>query len=350
MNPYLFQLSGDGAFCEGDPGAEITLDGSEPDVDYELYLSGVPTGNIIEGTGSAISFGYINTIGLYTVEGFTDHCSETMVGQVFVHLMPLPEQASTPSGPEMACEGQTTTYIASEIDDADLYVWTLTPEEAGVLTPVIDTVHIAWTPDWTGTAQLILHGENLCGEGPESAPLEIEVGLTPEPAISGLQLVCDNTQEMYETADNPGSFYTWEVTGGVIAAGAGTYQVTVLWGEAGAGTVMVTEETGTGCVASAETFDVIIEECILVNEISDRQIKIYPNPARDILYVMLDGERRMNEARIINTFGQNMGMQRINADTDQFKLDVSMLTPGVYTLELKEMNNNVHTFRILIAR
>ena len=226
----------------------------------------------------------------------------------------------------------------------------MTPGESGILTPVFDTAHIAWTPGWTGTAQLSIHGENQCGQGPQSTPLEIEVGLTPDPVISGLQLVCDNTQEIYETANNPGSFYTWEVTGGVVTDGAGTHQATVLWGEAGSGTVMVTEETETGCMASADIFNVTIEECINVTEISQRQTKIYPNPARDILYIELNGENYIIEARVINTLGQVMETQKISADTGRFKLDVSTLTPGVYALELKGNKNTVNITRVLITR
>lgn len=98
-------------------------------------------------------------------------------------------------GSSQCGDGQTTTYTTSPINEADVYIWTLTPEEAGVLTPVSDTAHIAWNPGYTGMATLSVHGENLCGEGAESEPLEINVYLAPIPEILGLELACADYEE-----------------------------------------------------------------------------------------------------------------------------------------------------------
>ena len=52
------------------PGIKRTvfeLLGSETGINYELYNNGVPTGNIISGTGEGISFGLFTEEGNYTV-------------------------------------------------------------------------------------------------------------------------------------------------------------------------------------------------------------------------------------------------------------------------------------------
>lgn len=336
-NPVQFQVLGDGAFCQGSPGAEISLDGSETGVNYELYLAGTPTGNIVAGTGSPISFGIVNTIGLYSVSGYTGHCSEPMIGQVYVYELPLPEQAFMPFGPEQVCDHDNSTYVTTLIDNASVYIWTLSPEEAGEMTIVFDTAHIAWNNGFTGKAFLSVHGENICGAGPESDILEINVFLDPEPAISGPQLVCDNTPEIYETADNAGSFYSWEVTGGWITAGPGTHQVTVLWGDPGMGTVTVTEETADGCSTTTEAFEVTIEECIYIHEISAGNMQIYPNPVEDLLFLNIyTKDNTKLTFSIYNISGAVMHEEEVASGSDQdgYQFDVKGLGAGLYLLRV----------------
>ncbi len=305
-NPLQFDLTGEGSYCEGTEGSELILSGSETGVDYELYLDSEPTGIMMAGTGSPLNFGYFTEPGIYSAMGYTDYCSAFMVGQIYVHEILAPGQADMPIGPETGCDGQSATYATNPLADADVYIWTLTPEVAGVLTPVFEMVYITWNPGFTGNATLSVHGENLCGEGPESEPLEIGVFLTPTPEILGLQLVCSTYEEKYETADHDGSFYSWEVFGGVIVDGAGTYQVTVLWGNPGDGSVSVTETTDQGCSATAEILNVTIEICESVDEISSGNIRIYPNPARDLINIIINNntDDPVKKILITNSLGQ----------------------------------------------
>jgi len=336
-NPEQFQMVGDGAFCEGSPGAEIAIDGSETGVNYELYFAGNPTGNIMAGDGSPISFGFFTTVGLYSVYGYTDHCAEFMVGQVYVHELPLPEQAFMPVGPEQVCDHDSSTYVTTQVDDADVYIWTLSPGDAGEMTIVFDTVHIAWNPGFTGKAFLSVHGENLCGAGPESDDLEIDVYLDPEPAISGPQLVCDNTPEMYETANNTGSFYTWEVTGGEVTAGPGTHQVTILWGDPGMGTVTVTEETADGCSTTTESFEVTIEECIYIDESSTGNMRIYPNPVEDMLFMNIyTKDITKLTISIYSISGEVVYEEEVTTGSDEnsYQYNVARLGAGLYMLRV----------------
>ncbi|HRZ76601.1 MAG TPA: choice-of-anchor J domain-containing protein, partial [Bacteroidales bacterium] len=65
--PALFSVTGGGDYCAGGPGVPVGLSGSEAGITYELYADGAATGNIVAGTGSAISFGNILIAGTYTV-------------------------------------------------------------------------------------------------------------------------------------------------------------------------------------------------------------------------------------------------------------------------------------------
>lgn len=337
-NPLQFQMIGDGAYCEGDPGAEIVLDGSETGVSYELYFNNAPTGTVLPGTGSALSFGFHSTAGLYSVSGYTDHCFEFMVGQVYVHLLLLPPQPAMPNGPEIGCDGQDATYTTQPIAGAEVYIWTLSPEEAGILTPVFDTAHITWNTGFTGKADLSVHVENICGTGPESEVMEIDVFLSPVPAISGSQLVCDETEEMYETADNPGSFYSWEVTGGVITAGPGTHQVTVLWGTPGAGTVTVTEESADGCLTTTEPYNVTIDDCTgLEDDQKNLGIRVYPVPAGNVLNIeFLSGPGLFDRISISNSNGQVLLDQELDRTANSLQVNLSEIPSGLYFITVHQ--------------
>jgi len=67
------------------------------------------------------------------------------------------------------------------------------------------------------------------------------------------------TSSNYACNNNPGSTYEWTITNGVITAGQGTSNVTVLWGEEGAGTLTVVETNTEGCSGTPATIEVTIE-------------------------------------------------------------------------------------------
>jgi hypothetical protein len=340
-NPVQFFLVGAGGYCEGDPGAEITLDGSETGVSYELFKDNVTTGIIVPGTGAPLSFGYLAQSGLYTAAGFTPHCDETMVGQVYVHLIAAPGQAGTPEGPESACNNESSDYNTSGAANADEYTWTLNPESAGNLDPVGENCTVSWSASYSGKAYLSVTGTNACGDGLPSDELEISVNSIPVPAVSGQNLVCNDDEAEYTTAYNSGSTYDWAVTGGTITSGAGTSQVTVLWGYPGAGTVSVTETSADNCEGTSETFQVTIDDCTGLDEGTENQVKIFPNPARDKVSVTgLDNAtiRIINQTGIeVLTFSGLNGTQA---------LEIAGLSKGIYLLKV-ENSRGLFVFQLI---
>lgn len=134
-----------------------------------------------------------------------------------------------PTGPDTVCNNETSDYTSSGSDDADSYVWTLSPEDAGTVTGDGLSATVEWSSGFSGTATVGIAGVNDCGEGNPST-LDVETGTIPAPVINGENEVCDNTSEDYTTGQNEGSSYTWEIAGGTITGGQGTATVTVLWG------------------------------------------------------------------------------------------------------------------------
>ena len=287
QSPELFNLEGGGGYCLDGDGVEITLSGSETGTDYELYLDGDATGNVVAGTGSEISFGLITEEGNYTAVAYTPTCETEMDNVVTVEILYPPLEPATPTGPDVICDETSSDYESEGSDDADSYVWELSPQEAGTLTSEGLSATVEWNPDFNGLAYLSLYGVNDCGDGDPSEALEISVG-SPNPVIEGEDLVCDWSEESYTVENNDGSTYDWGVTGGSISDGQGTSTVTIAWEGEGAGTLVVTETTAGGCTGTSEVFNVIVDNCtgISQNE-ADQWLKVYPNPvAGDALTVI----------------------------------------------------------------
>lgn len=121
--PEIFDITPlvtDTAFCEGDPGIEVGLDGSESGVVYELYVDGSPAGSTVNGTGNAIYFGEQTTEGNYTVEAHREElstCTQVMNGSVNITENPLPDPEPYSDYPDPVCyeEGLSVTLYANDI-------------------------------------------------------------------------------------------------------------------------------------------------------------------------------------------------------------------------------------------
>ncbi len=91
-SPVVYNVTGGGSYCIGNPGRTLNLDDSETGVTYQLYINGNPAGTPVSGTGNFISFGQQTTIGAYTVVATNASlaCSATMTGSVNVNSVATP--------------------------------------------------------------------------------------------------------------------------------------------------------------------------------------------------------------------------------------------------------------------
>lgn len=337
--PVAYTLSNGGGYCEGGTGIELTIDGSEINVDYELYLDGVATGNFVTGTGSAISFGYQTDEGINTAKGTNDYCLEDMIGNAWIYIIYPPQQASTPTGPIEVCNNSDDTQYNTEgATNADTYIWTLIPPEAGTITGTGLEATVDWDESYSGSSFISVEGENECFIGPPSDELEVMVFESPNPEISGLTLVCNDEVAVYSTNDNPGNTYTWNVTGGTIISGAGTYEITIQWDTPGTGYINVTEENADGCSETTEDYQVTIDDCTGINELFSDQIKIYPNPAKNYLTIeFILNKESSYQLSLLNQIGKVVyQLKETGSFGKQITLvNTSNLPEGFYTIQFR---------------
>ena len=340
ISPEEFSLQGGGAYCVGGEGVEITLDGSQSGIEYDLLLDGDYTGISVDGTGSEVSFGMITDEGFYTAVGSNDNCTTPMMDQVEVEAIDLPAPPGTPEGEAFVCPGDIEDYETSGSEEAVTYIWTINPAEAGGVDGDGLIVTVTWNTDFIGEATLYVAGMNDCGEGESSEEFMVTFeGATP--VITGEDMVCDFSEEIYEVEEHTGSTYTWEVTGGIIINGDGTNTITIAWDGEGNGTISVEENTQADCLGISEIFEVIIDDCTGIFENGLADFSIYPNPAKNEITISLN-DKQINNAVILiyNSMGQLMMNQESENLTEQ-KMDISFLQNGLFVIEIQQNNKSI---------
>jgi PKD repeat protein len=81
-----------------------------------------------------------------------------------------------------------------------------------------------------------------------SNPFNVNISNFDLPVVIGPSSVCVGTEATYSTPFNGGRTYRWNVSGGVIVSGQGTFSVVVAWGFLGAGSVSVFDSVdASGC-------------------------------------------------------------------------------------------------------
>lgn len=104
------------------------------------------------------------------------------------------------------------------------------------------------TDNANGSVTLTI-SSNASGSCPiVSDNLIVTIQPNPVPAITGNTTVCAGTTgEPYSITGNAGDTYNWTVSGGTIASGNGTTNISVDWATSGNGTVNIVETTAAGC-------------------------------------------------------------------------------------------------------
>ncbi len=270
--------------------------------------------------------------------GIATVCDVQMFGTPWIYIIETPVQPTTPAGSSIVCNSSTSNYSVSIIDYADTTLWNLTPVDAGTVVGGYFEADIEWDPDFTGLALLSAQGSNECGAGPVSDELEITVNQTPNPEVSGLTLVCDDEQADYSVEEITGSTYVWDVVGGDIVAGAGTSTITVMWGNPGDGSVMVTQTSAESCEGVSELYDVTIDDCIGIDEsINNHEFSLYPNPASTNIELVFNEKAGLTYTVVVyNSVGQVITEIKgvTFGEKQNIKIDVSKYQSGIYIVNL----------------
>jgi len=152
--PTIFNVTGGGEYCSGGAGLPVELNGSQSGVNYQLYLDGGTDGSPLPGTGSALSFGYKTSPGVYTIRATngTTTCQREMAGSVVITMNPLP---TAYAGADQIIPHGTSTSLTGAASGGTsplFYLWTpLTMIKTGETTLAPTTENIYATQTFTLT-------------------------------------------------------------------------------------------------------------------------------------------------------------------------------------------------------
>jgi hypothetical protein len=168
---------------------------------------------------------------------------------------------------------------------------------------------------------------------------EVTVQQYPEPqipAISGEPNAVYNNTYSYAVASLPDYTYNWTVTGGTIVSGQGTNVIEVIWDQfiTGTGEIQMTWANAYGC-ESTQFYAVSVD--VSVQEIFASNLKIYPNPTRDLVNIQWDFMNENTYLTVFDNTGKLLSTQKLNNQTLHV-LDFSGYENGVYQLRLSNEN------------
>lgn len=226
--PTVFNVIGGGAYCIGGAGVTVDLDSSEVGVQYTLFYGSAPTGTVITGTGSPISFGLRTAAGDYTVVAMelTNACVSDMNDTATVIVNPLPVVYNVTGGGAYCAGG---TGIAVGLDNSEtgvsyqLYVGGTTTG-----TPVAGTgTAISFGPQTVAGTYTVaaMNTATTCVNDMASSAL-VTITSTVAPSVSmtstALDTICAGTNITFTaTPVNGGALpaFAWSVNG--VATGTG---------------------------------------------------------------------------------------------------------------------------------
>ncbi len=137
--PVQYTVTGGGNYCAGGAGLLVGLNSSHVATNYQLLVDGVPTGTLLAGTGSALSFGLRTTAGNYAVYAVNTvtTCGTVMTGSVNISVTPLvnPSVSVTFDMSNPVCHGSLMTFTAHPVNGgiAPTYRWKLNSTNTGVI-------------------------------------------------------------------------------------------------------------------------------------------------------------------------------------------------------------------------
>jgi len=188
-------------------------------------ITGATTNTITVNYSASASSGNITAAGV-------NSCGTGPSSSFFVTVNEFPAASGSITGSSSVCAGASgVPYSVTPIPNALNYVWLLPP--GAFLGSGSGTNAITVNFDVSATSgDIIVHGNNLCGNGANSPPFQVIVNPLPGAAglITGPDHVCsgDNSLSYFTDPILNATSYVWTIPpGAVITSGSGTNAIVI---------------------------------------------------------------------------------------------------------------------------
>lgn len=318
-SPIKFNISG-GTVCSQDD-AIISLDGSENNIEYELYINDTATGQTYTGNGLPIDFIITNPIQgtLVTIKAFNPNSGcFTFTDTLSLNLVSPPNNFYTFNIDTLIiCQGDTANF-------------SLSGSQIGVEYNVLVSGNFSISQFGTGQSL------NFSITGVENQDIinifavdtstgcfvdlldEILVVVNPKPEV----VISENSGIF--TADSTTGNFVWYYNGNIIPA---QNQNTLNISQAGTGTgnYFLVYTNSFGCKDTSNTIYLVVTD---LDKNWKDIILIYPNPFENQLNIEVPQTMTIN---ITNVLGQNIYSQKLLKGRNSIRLENAQ--SGIYFIE-----------------
>lgn len=356
-----------------------------------------------------------------TVKGYNNQGYGLPSDELPVVIHPLPGNAMLPNGTTSVCQNSSeTTYTVAAIINADSYIWSVSPSEAGVISGNGTTANMIWNSTFSGAAQIYVQGQNDCGKGLKSNPLQIDVRALPSKVAfpEGKLSVCQGEKfVIYTTTGAENALtYTWKTipeSAATISLDVTGRNATLNWNDTFSGEANIVVQGHNNCgngeesalnvtvYSRPETPLISMNENILsssassgnqwydlngiiegatgpeftatadgeyyviatssgchsgpsdtirvdyatgIGQFSLGDIRIYPNPVSDNLFIRIDKNDTTKSVEIINVFGVKVYSDVIG--NKKMIIRMGSFIPGIYLVKVDNNESSVF-FKII---
>ena len=230
LNYYVF---GGGNYCAGTAGATIGLNGSDLDINYELFKNDTGFVDSLHGTGSAIFYGPYADSGNYTIIAVNTitGCSKQMSGVAVIGITPLniPHVSIHSATGDTVCVLASATFTVVPVNGGatPYYQWYVNGTAMGTATPT-DT--FSYLPTSGDVVSVTLYSDAVCAI-PNTADTSVTVTILPKqtPSVSLSVAPSDSVCEFIPVTliaspiwGGPSPTYRW-IKNGITAVIAPSY-------------------------------------------------------------------------------------------------------------------------------
>ncbi|MBM2815464.1 MAG: photosystem stability/assembly factor-like protein [Ignavibacteria bacterium] len=259
--------------------------------------------------------------------------------KVIVQITPSP--TPTIQGSSSVCEGNSIIYTTTPKQGIS-NLWTATG--GTIISSSIGTsVYVTWGKAGGGILQLL---QTLDSNGnKDSVTLNVTINPLPTPVISGNQNVQLNDFSVFREAKPDIKLdYKWFVTGGTILGKTDADSVIIQWKSVGNAAIKLIENYFNTSCKDSVTLNIVITG--VGYEYQESNLKIYPNPASEFLFVEFH-EPSNSILKLYDIYGRNIRLVALQAG--KAKIDCKDLSGGVYFISVF-INGNEIRKKVLVSR